>query len=201
MQTESIPWPQGWAFYLLAIAELSFCHQLCPCSVWVRKKPWILLHLTNTRCSAQMSTFTSVAMFLSSVAAEKSDSSLKQTNEWLPWWLSGKESTCQCTRHMFHPSVGKIPWRRKWQSAPIFLLGKSHGQRSLAGYSPPGKKRVGHDLATKATATAMYGVVWHFSLPVHLNSLEASIAKAQKASCFCFFSSILNYPLVGDSSG
>ena len=31
--------------------------------------------------------------------------------------------------------VGKIPWRRKWQSTPIFLPGKSYGQRSLAGYS------------------------------------------------------------------
>ena len=31
--------------------------------------------------------------------------------------------------------VGKIPWRRKWQPTPVFLLGKSHGQRSLAGYS------------------------------------------------------------------
>ena len=41
------------------------------------------------------------------------------------------------------------PWRRKWQSTPVFLPGKSHGQRSLAGYSPWGRKRVGHDLATK----------------------------------------------------
>ena len=32
------------------------------------------------------------------------------------------------------------PWRRKWQPAPIFLPGKSHGQRSLAGYSPWGCK-------------------------------------------------------------
>ena len=39
-------------------------------------------------------------------------------------------------RHGFDPCVGKILWRRKWQSALIFLLGKSHGQRSLAGYSP-----------------------------------------------------------------
>ena len=31
--------------------------------------------------------------------------------------------------------VGKIPWRRKWQLTPVFLPGKSHGQRSLAGYS------------------------------------------------------------------
>ena len=29
---------------------------------------------------------------------------------------------------------GKIPWRRKWQSTPIFLPGESHGQRSLEGY-------------------------------------------------------------------
>ena len=34
----------------------------------------------------------------------------------------------------------KIPWRRKWQPAPVFLPGKSHGQRSLAGYSPWNRK-------------------------------------------------------------
>jgi len=28
------------------------------------------------------------------------------------------------------PWVGKIPWRRKWQPTPVFLLGKSCGQRS-----------------------------------------------------------------------
>ena len=33
-------------------------------------------------------------------------------------------------------SFGKIPWSRKWQSTPVFLPGKSHGQRSLMGYSP-----------------------------------------------------------------
>ena len=31
------------------------------------------------------------------------------------------------------PWVGKIPWRRKWQSTPVFLPGESHGQRSLEG--------------------------------------------------------------------
>ena len=39
--------------------------------------------------------------------------------------------------------------RRKWQPTLLFLSGKSHGQRSVAGYSPWGLKRVGHDLATK----------------------------------------------------
>jgi len=35
---------------------------------------------------------------------------------------------------------GKIPWRREWQSTPVFLPGKSHGQRSLVVYSPWGHK-------------------------------------------------------------
>ena len=36
----------------------------------------------------------------------------------------------------FDPWVQKIPWRRKWQTTAVFLPGKSHGDRSLAGYSP-----------------------------------------------------------------
>ena len=58
----------------------------------------------------------------------------------LPWWLSGKESIYQCRRCKFYPWVEKIPWRRKWLPTPVFLLGESHGQRSLAGYSPWGYK-------------------------------------------------------------
>ena len=34
------------------------------------------------------------------------------------------------------------PWRRKWQSTPVFLHGESHGQRSLVGYSPWGHKEL-----------------------------------------------------------
>ena len=35
---------------------------------------------------------------------------------------------------VFNPSVGKVPWRRKWQPNPVFLPGEFHGQRSLADY-------------------------------------------------------------------
>ena len=52
---------------------------------------------------------------------------------------SGKESFCQCRglkRRGLDPWVGKIPWSRNWQPTPVFLPGKSHGKRSLAGYSP-----------------------------------------------------------------
>ena len=67
----------------------------------------------------------------------------------LELWLSNKESACQCRRFGFDPWVGKISWRRKWQPTWVFLPGKFHGQRSLAGYSPQGCKRVRHGLATK----------------------------------------------------
>ena len=54
---------------------------------------------------------------------------------WLPPWLSGYRICLHCRRHRrhgFHPRVGKIPWRRKRKPTPVFLSGKSHGQRSLA---------------------------------------------------------------------
>ena len=41
------------------------------------------------------------------------------------------------------------PLEKDMATHSIFLLGKSHGQRSLVGYSPWGHKRVRHDLATK----------------------------------------------------
>ena len=55
---------------------------------------------------------------------------------------AGKKPTCNARDT---GDVGTTPgsgrsWRRKWQATPVFLLGKSHGQRSLTGYSPKGRK-------------------------------------------------------------
>ena len=50
------------------------------------------------------------------------------------------KSRLQCRRPRFEPWVRKIPWRRKWQSTPVFLPGESHGWRSLVSYSPRGCK-------------------------------------------------------------
>ena len=60
--------------------------------------------------------------------------------EGFPCGSAGKESACPWGRPGFNPWVGKIPWRRKWQPTPVLLLGKSHGRRSLVGYSPQGHK-------------------------------------------------------------
>ena len=65
------------------------------------------------------------------------------TTQSLPWWLSGKESTWQCRRHGFNLWLRKIPWRSKWQPTPVLLPGKSHGQKSLVGYSSWGHKELG----------------------------------------------------------
>ena len=72
----------------------------------------------------------------------KTQNNMQQcTLQWgLPRWLSGREATCQCGRRRFEPWAGKSPWRRELQSTPIFLPGKSHGQRSLAGYGSWGRK-------------------------------------------------------------
>ena len=45
-------------------------------------------------------------------------------------------------RRGFSPWIGKIPWRRKWQLTPRELPGESHEERSLAGYSPEGRKEL-----------------------------------------------------------
>ena len=50
-------------------------------------------------------------------------------------------NVCQCRRQNrcgFDPWVRKIPWRRKWKPTSVFLIGKSHGQRDLVGYSACG---------------------------------------------------------------
>ena len=56
-----------------------------------------------------------------------------------PGGSGSKVSICKAVNR-FNPWVRKIHWRRKWQPTPVFLPGKFHGQKSLAGYSPWGHK-------------------------------------------------------------
>ena len=100
----------------------------------------------------------------------------------LPRWLSGKESAWQCRRHKrlrFDPRVRKIPWNRKWQATPVFLLGKFYGQRSLVGYSPWCPK----ELNTTEHIT-------HKRLLIYMN-----IFSINKFSAFSFYrNNILQFP-------
>ena len=52
-------------------------------------------------------------------------------------WRTGASLLALPSRRLsFDPWVEKIPWRRKWQTHPVLLPEKPHGQRSLLGYSP-----------------------------------------------------------------
>ena len=54
-----------------------------------------------------------------------------------PGGSDGKKSACSAG---FDPWVVKIPWKREWQSTPVFLPGEFHGQRNLVSYGPWGLK-------------------------------------------------------------
>ena len=66
----------------------------------------------------------------------------------------------KCRRLRFNPWVGRISWRRKWQPMPVFLPGKPHGERSLAGYSPGGHRRAGHDWMNDHASTDKHTEPW-----------------------------------------
>ena len=59
-------------------------------------------------------------------------------------WLSSKESACNSI-----PGSGRSPREGNGNPLQYSCLEKSHGQRSLAGYSPWGRKRVGHNWGNK----------------------------------------------------
>ena len=92
-----------------------------------------------------------------------------------------KNPPANVRRHWFNPWVRKIPWRRKWQPAPVFLPGKSNGQRSLGGYSPQGHKE--SDVTERLSAhTCKLGE----RLLVWLSSSTVDIWREKLASHFLF---------------
>ena len=60
---------------------------------------------------------------------------------------TAKEPICQCRRCEFDPSVGKIPWRKKWQPTSVFLPGKIPQAEKAGGLPSMGLHRVRHDWA------------------------------------------------------
>ena len=54
-------------------------------------------------------------------------------NMGFPGGSDGEESVWRCG---LNPWVRKIPWRKEWLPTPVFLPGRFHGQRNMAGYSP-----------------------------------------------------------------
>ena len=70
-----------------------------------------------------------------------------------PGGPSGKEAACQCRRCGFDPWVRKTPWRRTWQSIPLFLPGKIPWTEETGGLQSMGLQRD----RTEATLVFMPG--------------------------------------------
>ena len=65
-----------------------------------------------------------------------------------------------------------MPWRRKWQPTPVLLLGKSHGQRSLVGYSPWGRKELD---TTEWLHFSGYRMISHFGFDLYISLMISDI--------------------------
>ena len=98
------------------------CVCVCVC-VWMQHKRFLPMK-PKTECRFFLSCFIEVSIYRKLHISRASQIG---------------QLACQCRRHgrhEFDPWTGKIPWKRAWQSTPVFLPGKSHGQRNLVSYRP-----------------------------------------------------------------
>ena len=72
------------------------------------------------------------------------------------WGFSGGSAVKNSPAGDTGSIAGKVPWSRAWQPTLVFLLGDSHGQRSLAGYSRWGHRKSRHNLATRKQQSVLY---------------------------------------------
>ena len=132
-----IRWPKYWSFSFSISPSNEYSGLISFRMDWldllaVQGTLKSLLQCHSAKASIlQCSAFFVVQLSHPYMTTGKSIALTTQTFVGLPWWLSVKESIYQCRRCPVDWLVGKISWRRKWQPTPVFLPGKSHGQRSL----------------------------------------------------------------------
>ena len=86
-------------------------------------------------------------------------------------------------RRRFDFWAGKIPCRRKWQPTAAFLPGKSHGRRSLVGYSPWGHKRVVHNSVTKQELVTVSFLEQYFTQLLYNADYSENLADNGMTGC------------------
>ena len=117
-------------------------------------------------------------------------------NSLLPWRLRGKEFTCQWRNHRFSPWVGKIPWRREWLCIPVFLHGESHGQRSLASYSPWCRKEFVSLWIWLFQLPHISGIIQYLSFCdwlIPLSLIHPQLINEHMSKCFSFLRLLLHF--------
>ena len=92
----------------------------------------------------------------------------------LPRWFRQYRICPQYGRPRLNPQIRKISWRREWLPTSVFLLGKPHGQRSLASYSSWGCKE--SDMTEQLTHTHRSQSTRKIKRKKEISSLPTSIS-------------------------
>ena len=66
------------------------------------------------------------------------------------------------------PGLGRSPWRRKWQPPPVFLPGKSRGQRRQVGYSPWGHQELDTNEQQRNCDTSVLWLISRSNMPLQV---------------------------------
>ena len=144
---------------------------------------WAIVHgITESDTSEQLtlSHFQDLYTYLHLITETQSAWN-KNRIEGRPGGASGKEPTCHCKKYKrlgFGPWTGKMPWRRAWQTTPMFLPGESHRLQSIRS------QRVAHNSSDLASIQ-----IDNFKISIKNNCLrlqywteELSIAEDQKGN-------------------
>ena len=100
-----------------------------------------------------------------------------------PGGSDGKSICLQCGKPRFNPWARKILWRRKWQPTPVLLPGKSHGRRSVVGYSPWGCRESDMTERLQFTSLLVSLLPTPCSHPLHAQLLESCTTLCNPMDC------------------
>ena len=104
-------------------------------------------HALHSKCLSSICTYSPTYIWMCWILNFFLKKSMFQINlfhyyQGFPHGSDGKKSACNTGRPGFDLWIGKISWRREWLPTSVFWPGEFHGQRSLAGYVPWGRKEL-----------------------------------------------------------
>ena len=151
--------PKNWFFWIVVLEKTLESSLDCKNTKPVNPKgnqPWIFLgrtdlklqyfcHLMGRASSLEKTLMLGKIDARGEGGGQRWDSYIASLTQWTWIWANSrgfvgvknpdsKESACNAGP-TFYPWVGKIPWKRAWQPALVFLPGEFRGQKSLTGYS------------------------------------------------------------------
>ena len=148
---------RGWDGWMASLTQWAWVWANSGSWWWIGR-PGMLQSMGVSKSRTQLSNWTELYIFWSGLLSISCPNSIVISGQVLDWLFQivcnwdhhcFNSTLAQRLKHLpamrrpgFDPWVRKIPWRRKWQPTPVLLPRKSHGQRSLVGYSLWGRKEL-----------------------------------------------------------